>query len=506
MIPARTDQLDDLQGSPAVARSPRRPLNVLQESPLDSMPVAVPEVEKTEPRPQRWVASRFNVQATTDDGRLALWNTYSGAMSVFPATERDRVRSLLTRRGVEAKAEGLVGYLEKRNFLIAEGADELRRFQLRFGESHHRTDILHLTLLASEDCNFRCEYCYEKFARGTMQPWVRSAVKKLVERELDGLRRLRISWFGGEPLYGFAAIEELATYFEEVTTEHSIKLDGAITTNGYLLTPEVVDKLLGWGINHIQVTIDGAPEDHDRLRHTRTGEGTFDRIFDNVRAIGRRSEEFLLQIRVNFDPWSYGRVGDFIDQIGDELGNDPRIRMLLRPVARWGGPQDRDLNICGAEQQAKVNAKLAARVRELGLENYDDLRNLGCFGAHVCYAARPRHFLIGADGKVMKCTIALDTHDGNIVGRLTPEGELDLDPDKVAQWSVSPFTTEAKCQKCVILPVCQGLSCPYEKVRGAETSCPTLRTEAKKSLLAAQRSAGAGKRKIWVDRGADSGA
>ena len=506
MIPARTDQLDDLRGSPAVAESPRRPLNVLQESPLDRLPVAVPETDKVDSGPQRWVASRFNIQATTDDGRLALWNTYSGAMSVFPAAERDRVRSLITRRGVEAKAEGLVGYLQKRNFLIGEGVDEYRRFQFRFGQNHHRSDSLRLILLASEDCNFRCEYCYERFARGTMLPWVRSAIKKLVDRELAGLRHLNVSWFGGEPLYGFAAIEELGAYFHEVATEHSIELSSAITTNGYLLTPEVVDKLLGWQIKHIQVTIDGAPEDHDRLRHTRNGEGTFDTIFDNVRAIGRRDDEFSLQIRINFDPRSHSRAEDFIDQVGDEFGNDPRFRLLLRSVARWGGPKDQDLEVCSSKQQATITRKLAEKARQRGLGNYDDLRQMGCFGAHVCYAAKPRQFLIGADGKVMKCTVALDTDSSNIVGQLKPEGKLDLDADKLALWSVAPFTTETKCQKCVILPVCQGMSCPYLRIKRAKTRCPSLRSEAKKSLIAAQQLAGAEKRKIWVDRGAASGA
>src|SRR3712207_7092344 len=39
------------------------------------------------------------------------------------------------------------------------------------------------SLLASEDCNFRCTYCYEDFARGTMQPEVREGIKAMRSEE-----------------------------------------------------------------------------------------------------------------------------------------------------------------------------------------------------------------------------------------------------------------------------------------------------------------------------------
>ena len=55
-----------------------------------------------------------------------------------------------------------------------------------------------------------------------MQPWVRTGIKRLVEKRLDGLRTLRISWFGGEPLYGFAAIEDLAPFFVETLLDQPL--------------------------------------------------------------------------------------------------------------------------------------------------------------------------------------------------------------------------------------------------------------------------------------------
>ena len=62
-----------------------------------------------------------------------------------------------------------------------------------------RADRLQLILLPTEQCNFRCTYCYEDFAIGRMTPEVVSGVKNLIDRRADGLSHLQLSWFGGEP-------------------------------------------------------------------------------------------------------------------------------------------------------------------------------------------------------------------------------------------------------------------------------------------------------------------
>jgi len=460
-------------------------LNILERSPLDDQP----QPEGPEPAAAvegQWVASRFNVQATTEDGRLVLWNTFWGAMSVFPATARNEVRGLLKRTGVEVGSNGIAGYLTKKGFLVQEQADEYRTFQLRAGRHLYRQDTLDLTLLSTEDCNFRCEYCYEKFARGTMLPWVRNGIKKLVESRLDHLRVLRISWFGGEPLYGMEAIQDLAPYFARVTEERGIHLSSSMTTNGYLLTPSVADNLLAWKIRAIQITIDGAPEDHDRLRHTRTGEGSFATIFENLTSLAQRPDDFRIVVRVNFDPASHEKLDDFLDMLAGLFRNDSRFRLLIRPVGRWGGDNDPNLSVCDFEDSRRVTQAVAIKARERGLEDYDNLRGGTSFGSHVCYAAKPYQFIVGAHGTLMKCTQALDTDPRNIVGQLKPDGALELDVEKLAAWTEPVHAQEQQCRSCVILPQCQGMACPYQRVSGKQpTPCPPVRKELRHRLVLA---------------------
>lgn len=473
--------------------------NILQQSPHDVHPFEPPEPPN--PSVVQWVPSRYNVRAVTEDGRLVLWNSYTGTMSVFPAAKRPALEKLLSQKGFTAGAKGVVKYLRDRGFLVKAGTDELRRIRLGFGQQHYRNDVLQLILLASEDCNFRCEYCYEDFARGTMQPWVRGAIKRLVERRLDGLKSLSIAWFGGEPLYGFAAIEDLAPFFCQVAREHSIRFSSNMTTNGYLLTPEVATQLLEWRINSFQITLDGAPEDHDRSRPTRNGCGTFSVIFDNLVSLKALPHDFMVDIRINFDRKNHARIGEFLDLCEKEFQDDGRFRLRFRSVGQWGGANDGLLQVCGEDEAATVQLEMKAEARRRGLKLSDDIRQVQGMGAQVCYAARPYNFIVGASGKLMKCTIDLDKQDRNVVGHLTEDGELRLDQDKFALWTEPAFESDARCKKCVVLPACQGVFCPLIRIETGDSPCSPLRMNAKREIREAADDPESRARKISVARG-----
>jgi uncharacterized protein len=473
--------------------------NILQQSPHDLLPPE--DARPLENGKSRWLPSRYNIRATTADGRLVLWNSFSGTMSVFAAAQKEKLEALLGRKGFEARQDGIVKYLFDRGFLVKEGTDEYRRLQVGFGQQHFRNDTLQLILLASEDCNFRCQYCYEDFPRGTMLPWVRNGIKNLVQAKLKGLRSFSISWFGGEPLYGLLAIEELAPFFLETARSNDLRYSAVMTTNGYLLTPEVADKLLAWQINSFQITLDGPAEDHDRSRPARDGGGTFATIFENLKALRSQPDDFNVDIRVNFDRHNYPHLEGFLDMLEKEFRGDSRFAVRFRSVGRWGGANDQNLDVCGADESARIHLQMKTEARKRGLALSDDIRSVKGLGAQVCYAARPYNFIIGASGKIMKCTIDLDKEDRNVVGHLTEEGALELDQDKMALWTEPAFERDTQCQKCVVLPVCQGVYCPLVRIETAKSPCTPLRMGAKKELLEAVENFGEATRKVAIRDG-----
>ena len=390
---------------------------------------------------------------------------------------------MIDQKGLRAAEGGLADYLAARGFLVPNDADEVRRVRYAFGQENYRTDRLELILLASEDCNFRCVYCYEDFRRGTMSVEVRQAIKNLVEKRAELLGELTVGWFGGEPLYGMEAIEDLGPFFVEVAERQGIEYFSHMTTNGYLLTKDVVDRLLAWKITDFQITLDGLAEDHNKHRPRRDGAGTFEVIYNNLAEMSKRDDEFSVVVRVNFDKSNVAGLGKFLKLLQAKLRDDDRFTISFHAVGKWGGDNDSNLDVCGRGEAHGVRMKFKAAARTLGLRVTSGWQPGNGLGTQVCYAVRPYNFIVGAQGDLMKCTIDLDKKDRNRVGKLLPDGTLDLDVDKMALWTEPAFERDTGCQSCHMLPACQGVHCPQIRMDHGVAPCPSIRRTAKQEMV-----------------------
>lgn len=419
---------------------------------------------------EEWYPSQFNARTTDDEGHIILWNSKSGAFAVFNAKQKQALERYLTQQGYAGKLDKMGEYLRERGYIIGKDTHEYRQFQASFGEQHYRNDTMELILLSTEDCNFRCKYCYEQFLRGTMLPEVRNNIKQLVKNRAETIRNFGIHWFGGEPLYGFAAIEDLAPFFCEMADKNHWNYSATITTNAYLLTPEIAAKLLSWKVRNYQITVDGVEEQHNLNRPARDGSGTFDVIFNNLREFAKLPDPFVVRLRVNFDNDTHPYLTKFLDMLQQSFGSDSRFRLAFHPVGKWGGGNDDNLDVCGDRESFGVMQSLHEQSSERGLAHSTFLDG-NVFGGQVCYAARPYNFIIGANGAVMKCTVALDQTDYNIVGHLRDGGQLVLDPEKWAKWVEPGYAGDKGCQKCYLLPSCQGMSCPWLRFEQNTSPC-----------------------------------
>lgn len=463
------------------------PAQAMTVSPYDAAPRApaseAPALVQLRPLArERFVPSRFNARAVGNDGRLVLWNTFTGAVSVFQPRDRARVVASLGRAGMRAPLDRVGEYLARRGYLVRDDAGEMDQFRYRFARQHWRQDVLQLILLASEDCNFRCVYCYEKFKHGTMEPAVRQGVRRLVEQRAPRLSHLGISWFGGEPLYGWEAVEELAPFFIDTARRHDLQLTHHMTTNAYLLTEERATRLLEWGCDSYQVTVDGLAAEHDCKRVGRDGSPTWHVIMDNLRALAARTARFQVAIRVNFDRDNVPRLAPFIEALSEDFGGDARFMLRFHPVGRWGGENDGRLDVCGTGEGRQALDGLRRQAAELDLRVEGGIGDVAPMGAQVCYAARPYNFVVGATGKLMKCTVALDDLEQNVVGRLSADGRMELRDERMARWVNAHFETDAQCQGCHLLPGCQGAACPLTRVESGERTCSGLRSELKREM------------------------
>jgi uncharacterized protein len=289
-----------------------------------------------------------------------------------------------------------------------------------------RSDRLHLILLPTEQCNFRCTYCYEDFAIGRMRREVVEGVKNLIDRRHGDLAHLQISWFGGEPMLARSVIEEVASHASEVQRRTpGLGYGSDMTTNGYLLDRTAAERLVGLGIRRFQVSLDGPARHHDHTRVRADGQGTFDRIWRNLLSIRDGSVDAHILLRVHLTPGNLDVMPAFLTQVRDTFLDDRRFRVFLKRVVRLGGADDASMEVLDAED------KRIAALEEIVLS---DGRGESLFEPEqVCYAARANSLMVRADGRLGKCTVGL-SEPGNTVGRLLPDGSLEVDTPRFRRW------------------------------------------------------------------------
>jgi uncharacterized protein len=320
--------------------------------------------------------------------------------------------------------------------------DESTKQFLQKAAASLRTDGLRLILLPTEQCNFRCTYCYEEHAPSYMSADIIRRVKRLIEHRLGGLHALRLSWFGGEPLLAVSVVEEISSHIVSAIKDRAdIKYKAEMTTNGYLLELPVVERMLPYGVDRYQITLDGPLAVHDRMRVRANGSGSFHRIWNNLLAIRASTVPVKILLQIHLAPQNLSCMPEFLEEVRDTFLDDDRFSALLMPIGRFGGPNDETTEVLGEREKAqmlpKLNAVLCAGMHRDVLSPTPD----------ICYASQHNTFVIRADGSICKCSVRLNAPE-NTVGRLLPDGTLEIDSIRQKLWSSGWETRETDALAC----------------------------------------------------------
>lgn len=287
---------------------------------------------------------------------------------------------------------------------------------------------LGLIILPTEQCNLRCQYCYERFSVGRMPHSLVDGIKRLLSQRIPDLHYLELDWFGGEPLLAYDTIRDVSTHVASLLAPRTdIEYRSHITTNGFLLDTEKVQELYLCGVRSYQITLDGDAELHDSLRSTKAGGKTFDRIWDNLLAISRSSLKLVVSVVVHYSPATYDRLGPLMQAISRDLGKDPRFWILVKAIERLGGANDLHVAVFGSrEQERMVGTSLLAQLRTVNPPRLSA-------EAHICYAAKPNYFVIRANGELCRCSVCL-YDKRNTIGHLNVDGTLSISQAKMRPW------------------------------------------------------------------------
>ncbi|MFD5888698.1 radical SAM protein [Streptomyces sp. NPDC060334] len=308
-------------------------------------------------------------------------------------------------------------------------------------------EILHLIVLPTEQCNFRCVYCYEDFSVGTMKAPVIMGVKRLLERRIPTLRQLHIGWFGGEPLLGLRVIEEISESVQLLAQKYpGLTYTSEATTNAYKLDSPTAQRLYELDVRHYQVTLDGPEEFHDQVRVRRNGEGSFERVWGNLLGLRSGSLDITVCLRVHVTPANLAVMPEFLNRISQNFLDDPRFTVLIKAVGHWGGPNDGTFDILESAEKYQAIKVLEKQVSQEAVKGENALYRPG----GVCYASRPNSLVIRAAGDIGKCTVAL-SDPANSIGRLLDDGTLELRDERVKPWFRGWNTVDSNVLGCPLV-------------------------------------------------------
>ena len=424
-------------------------------------------------------SSMFNLRVPLNErGEVFLMNTLTDAQLVVSsdvAALLERPSDAMVANDEEA-LEALT-LLQENGFLVESREADRHALDRYLSEVKSDGTELNVTILTTLQCNFACDYCFqgdhddynERADRMSLK--MASRVGDWIERELDRVRpeRLVVTFFGGEPLLNLPAMYALGERLWNATQERGVKHYANIITNGLLLTPDVVDRMLPLGLNGVKITLDGDRATHDRMRPLRGGQGTFDRIIENIRKVAGRCR---IAVGGNFDESSVDSFPALLDFLHEQEFADKLSKVFFKPIVRVqpvsakgvipltpiaakdsfngtcmtsvGSGAGRACDSCNV-----LDDKLSMvreHTRRLGFPTHDGVHN------GPCHVHKQHAHTIGPDGSLYACPgftgqLALST--GHIDDRKDSWRETALERfNRLHPWK--------ECGDCAFIPVCAG--------------------------------------------------
>ncbi|HEX6884326.1 MAG TPA: radical SAM protein [Planctomycetota bacterium] len=316
---------------------------------------------------------------------------------------------------------------------------------------------LHLVILPTEACHFRCTYCFEDFRLGRMPPGVVEALKAWLARRAPDLDLLEISWFGGEPLLASDLLLSLQSHAVELSRQHPrMNVRAHLTTNGHLLTREVFRELLALRVSEYQITLDGPEEVHDRTRRMAGGGPTFAAIWRNLLALQEVEGEFGLELRIHLHRENAERLPELLQQCAAAFAHDRRFRLTFKALFHPGHEGFDASGLLEPDEAEPYLSALRTRAADLGLAARP---SHGAGAGAICYAAKANSFVVRSDGTLGKCSVALSAPE-NRVGRLELDGTVSIDGERVQPWLRGLFSGEEEARRCPLKGIRAGAVAP----------------------------------------------
>lgn len=346
--------------------------------------------------------------------------------------------------------------LYEKGFLVEIDKDE-KSIRIINNTLRKANNELLLIIHTTKKCNFRCKYCALDFYNDNLKKTVEGGIINFIEKNIKNFNCVCLSWFGGEPLINIDSIEIISKNVIKLCYIHKIPYKSSITTNGYLLTKNVLEKLIASRVFTYIITIDGIREIHNKFRVLENGDETFDRIIDNLKYIRDNiiDRRINIIIRTNFTKESFQYIEEYYNFFDKEFGIDKRFSLFARIAGDWGGERVREIkdSLLGENEYNILLDKISQMNGKIKFKtNCEEIDSGG-----YCNANYINKYTIGVDGTISKC----DSSSQELsIGVLDENGNMNIDWNKYAKWFNTSKYKDEKCDNCFYSIRCGFCSCP----------------------------------------------
>ncbi len=377
--------------------------------------------------------SQYCLRTECEDGIL-LYHTLTGALLLLEPGDNE---AALQRE------------LFRRHFLVPDTLDEYElASQLRHVACLMQPPAESVTsflLFPTTDCNARCFYCYELGrSRVSMSDKTARDVAEYIARVSHG-EPVRLSWFGGEPLFNRPAIDIICSELET----HGIHFRSRMVSNAYLFDSETVHFAREkWNLYFIQVTLDGTEEIYNRSKAFIYHDGSaYQRVLQNVGLL--LDSGIRVDLRLNLNRENFEDLMRLCDELALRFPNRKNLRVYTVLLRDFGHDVRPFLRSDDAVQSYET---LRQYIRDKGLGQLSMLKR--GLPVNQCMADSDRSITILPDGRLGKCEHETER---NLVGSIY-EGVTD--PDMLASWK--QHLSLSQCRGCLFYPGCLKVKkCPW---------------------------------------------
>ncbi len=394
--------------------------------------------------------SKYNI-FVNKGGRKFVYNQLHSSLLEID----DELARLLKASDINSMDEELKDELLCNGIICEDSLNEYRILLARNKQTRFSSDLARVTILPTIDCNFHCWYCYENHKKSTMTEedckHVLLFCKQLVEQ--GNLKVFHLDWFGGEPLLFFAEIVyPLSKQIKDLCKKHEVHFLNTITTNGALMTNQMIAAFKEIDLFAFQITLDGGRKFHNKTRFSKDMSDSFSVIVNNITQICRTMSGVDMTVRINYTPKNLQSIDDIIDAFPEDV----RSQLSISPQIVW---QFKD-EING------IDLAIKRKIEKFISKGYK--KSIVSLNCSPCYTENMKQFVINYDLYVYKCT-ARDFKKELAIGKIQKDGTLKLLPHYY-DYFISSGMEEQDCQECDLLPSCNGV-CLQKRVESYQHKC-----------------------------------